>query len=52
MAGMEDWELSNINGFTFYGHKPCGLLVMVSKTSVHEPLCPALTATPEEPEEA
>lgn len=41
MAGQEDWESISINGVSFWGHKPCGLLIMQSGTSTHEPLCPA-----------
>lgn len=45
MAGQEDWEQFNINGVGFWGHKPCGQLIMMSATSLHEGLCPAQEKT-------
>lgn len=41
MAGQEDWESIVINGFSLWGHKPCGQVIMLSATSLHEGLCPA-----------
>ena len=41
MAGQEDWKPIIINGFSMWGHVPCGQVIMQDSTLVHEPLCPA-----------
>lgn len=46
MAGKDDWEQLTLGdgaqGYTsVWIHEPCGLLIGMAYTTVHEPLCPA-----------
>lgn len=46
MAGQEDWEQLTLGDgaqghASVWIHKPCGTVVGMEYTAVHEPLCPA-----------
>jgi hypothetical protein len=49
MAGQEDWELITINGLSFWGHRPCGQIIMQDSSTLHSGLCPAPEPESDEP---